>query len=191
MTSTAEQQALPIAQEAMAQALGAVAVMLDNLSYNDIVRCRSQVGEAAATLRGVVNALASEGAGGEWFAWPARKAWEEVRVELRSRDGNIWQENAADFQYWINSVAGDMCDDVVGFRIVGEMSLQKPCLIPDEPVPAIPDGYKLVPIVPAREMWAAGADAVVGYKQRHHDKVVADLWGAMLAAVPAPKTVSE
>lgn len=41
-----------------------------------------------------------------------------------------------------------------------------------------------VPVEPTREMWAAGANAVVGYKQRHHDKVVEDVWLAMLTAAP-------
>lgn len=63
----------------------------------------------------------------QWFAWPSRKTWEEVRVELRSRDGSVWQELASDFQYWINSAAGDMCDDVVAFRIVDETPLSHPC----------------------------------------------------------------
>lgn len=44
------------------------------------------------------------------------------------------------------------------------------------------EGYVLVPVEPTREMWAAGGDAVVGYKQRHHDKVVEEIWSAMIAA---------
>lgn len=52
------------------------------------------------------------------------------------------------------------------------------------------DDKMLVPVEPTREMWAAGANAVIGYKQRHHDKVVADVWSAMLSAAPAqPATV--
>lgn len=50
--------------------------------------------------------------------------------------------------------------------------------------PTTPDTV-VVPVEPTREMWAAGADAVIGYKQRHHDKVVEQIWTAMLAAHPA------
>lgn len=50
------------------------------------------------------------------------------------------------------------------------------------------DGKQMVPVEPTREMWAAGANAIVGYKQRHHDKVVADVWSAMLKAVLSPPT---
>jgi hypothetical protein len=46
------------------------------------------------------------------------------------------------------------------------------------------DGFVRVPREPTREMWAAGGNVIVGYKQRHHDKVVADVWSAMLAAAP-------
>ncbi|MGI4744933.1 MAG: hypothetical protein ACRYGI_11560 [Janthinobacterium lividum] len=49
----------------------------------------------------------------------------------------------------------------------------------------VPGGWVLVPIDPIREMWAAGGNAVVGYKQRHHDKVVAQVWADMLAARPS------
>ena len=45
-------------------------------------------------------------------------------------------------------------------------------------------GFVLVPREPTREMWAAGGTAVVGYKQRYHDKVVEDMWSAMIAASP-------
>ncbi|MGI4811921.1 MAG: hypothetical protein ACRYGG_01060 [Janthinobacterium lividum] len=46
-------------------------------------------------------------------------------------------------------------------------------------------GLCIVPREPTREMWAAGGDAVVGYKQRHHDKVVEGVWSAMLSTSPA------
>ncbi|TPK14118.1 hypothetical protein [Mesorhizobium sp. B2-5-11] len=49
---------------------------------------------------------------------------------------------------------------------------------------AVKDGWVLVPKEPTREMWAAMADTLYGYKNRHHDKVVSDLWEAMLAASP-------
>lgn len=48
-----------------------------------------------------------------------------------------------------------------------------------------PEGWKLVPVEPTREMWAAMADTLYGYKNRHHDKVAGDLYHAMLAAAPA------
>lgn len=47
------------------------------------------------------------------------------------------------------------------------------------------EGWKLVPVEPTRAMWAAMADTLYGYKNRHHDKVVGDLWSAMLAASPS------
>lgn len=53
------------------------------------------------------------------------------------------------------------------------------------------DEKMLVPMEPTREMWAAGANAVIGYKQRHHDKVVADVWSAMLSAAPAQPAAVE
>lgn len=46
----------------------------------------------------------------------------------------------------------------------------------------VPEGYALVPIEPTREMWAAMADTLYGYKNRHHDKVASDLYKAMLTA---------
>lgn len=51
-------------------------------------------------------------------------------------------------------------------------------------------GYVMVPVEPTREMWAAGGNAVVGYKNRHHDKVVAEIWLAMLAASNPPGSPS-
>jgi hypothetical protein len=47
-----------------------------------------------------------------------------------------------------------------------------------------PEGWVLVPREPTREMWAAMGDALVGYRQRHHDAVAAALWNAVLAAAP-------
>lgn len=43
----------------------------------------------------------------------------------------------------------------------------------------------VVPVEPTREMWAAGADAVYGQRKKprvHHDKLVGDVWRAMVAA---------
>lgn len=40
----------------------------------------------------------------------------------------------------------------------------------------------VVPAEPTREMWAAMGDALVGYKQRHHDAVAAELYSALLTA---------
>lgn len=42
----------------------------------------------------------------------------------------------------------------------------------------------VVPREPTREMWAAMADTLYGYKNRHHDKVAGDLFRAMLFASP-------
>jgi hypothetical protein len=52
--------------------------------------------------------------------------------------------------------------------------------------PSDREGWKLVPVEPTREMWAAMADSLYGYKNRHHDKVAGDLYRAMLAAAPTP-----
>lgn len=41
-----------------------------------------------------------------------------------------------------------------------------------------------MPSEPTREMWVAGADAVVNRGRMHHDKVVEKMWNAMLAASP-------
>jgi hypothetical protein len=49
------------------------------------------------------------------------------------------------------------------------------------------EGWRTVPNQPTREMWAAMGDALFGYKQRHHDKVAADVWNAALAASPPPE----
>jgi hypothetical protein len=59
---------------------------------------------------------------------------------------------------------------------------------PPIPAPAEPveEAFVLVPREPTREMWAAMGNALVGYRQRHHDKVAADLWPAVLAAAPPP-----
>jgi hypothetical protein len=46
--------------------------------------------------------------------------------------------------------------------------------------------WVLVPREPTREMWAAMGNAVVGYKQRHHDKVSEAVWKGALAARPSP-----
>lgn len=43
-------------------------------------------------------------------------------------------------------------------------------------------GFVIVPIEPTREMWAAGADATVGKALVHHDKLVGDVWPAMITA---------
>jgi phytoene/squalene synthetase len=52
-------------------------------------------------------------------------------------------------------------------------------------------GWRMVPEEPTREMWAAMADTLYGYKNRHHDKVVGDLWAAMLEAAPLPPPPAE
>ena len=44
----------------------------------------------------------------------------------------------------------------------------------------------VVPREPIREMWAAMADTLYMYKNRHHDKVVSDLLDAMLSTSPYP-----
>lgn len=51
-------------------------------------------------------------------------------------------------------------------------------------VPATKEGWVMVPVEPTREMWAAMGNAIVGYKQRHHDKVAEQIWTAALAAAP-------
>lgn len=44
--------------------------------------------------------------------------------------------------------------------------------------------YKLVPINPTREMWAAAGDAVVALKSQHHDAISEAVYKAMLTAAP-------
>ena len=44
--------------------------------------------------------------------------------------------------------------------------------------------YKLVPIEPTREMWAAAGDAVVALNGQHHDSISEAVYKAMLAAAP-------
>jgi hypothetical protein len=78
---------------------------------------------AFARVASAAIATAEQSAATPWFAWPARKTWEEVRVRLRSRDGNEWEEIASDFEYWMQSADGEMCDDVVAFQIIGETPL--------------------------------------------------------------------
>lgn len=58
--------------------------------------------------------------GVQWFAWPERKSWEEVRVELAFRDGAVCQASAADYEYWMWSADRRACDDVIAFRIIDE-----------------------------------------------------------------------
>lgn len=45
--------------------------------------------------------------------------------------------------------------------------------------------YKLVPVKPTREMWAAAGDAVVALNSHHHDAISEAVYKAMLAAAPA------
>ena len=45
--------------------------------------------------------------------------------------------------------------------------------------------YKLVPIEPTREMWAAAGDAVVALNSQHHDAISEAVYKAMLASAPA------
>ncbi len=78
---------------------------------------------AFARVASAAIASAEQSAATPWFAWPARRTWEEVRVRLRSRDGNEWEEIASDFEYWMQSADGEMCDDVVAFQIIGETPL--------------------------------------------------------------------
>jgi hypothetical protein len=54
-----------------------------------------------------------------------------------------------------------------------------------------PEGWVLVPREPTREMWAAMGNALVGHRQRHHDKVAEDLWNGALAAAGNPPPQDE
>lgn len=44
--------------------------------------------------------------------------------------------------------------------------------------------YKLVPVKPTREMWAAAGNAVVALNSQHHDAISEAVYKAMLAAAP-------
>jgi hypothetical protein len=54
-----------------------------------------------------------------------------------------------------------------------------------------PDKWVAVPVEPVREQWAAMADTLYRYKNRHHDKVAGDLFEAMLAARPDPTALAD
>jgi hypothetical protein len=57
---------------------------------------------------------------------------------------------------------------------------------------AVPvEGWVMVPVEPTREMWAAMADTLYGYKNRHHDKVAGDLYRAAVSARHASPSKSE
>jgi len=47
--------------------------------------------------------------------------------------------------------------------------------------------YKLVPLDPTREMWAAAGDAVVALTSQHHDAISEAVYKAMLDAAPKIK----
>ncbi len=121
-------------------------------------------------------ASAEQSAATPWLAWPARKTWEEVRVRLRSRDGNEWEEIASDFEYWMQSADGEMCDDVVAFQIIGETPLGLASVSS-----ASAEGWKLVPCSPTEEMQNAGRQ-----KMRLMLTSPRAVWSAMLAASPEP-----
>jgi len=104
---------------------------------------------AFARVASAAIAGAEQSATTPWFAWPARKTWEEVRVRLRSRDGNEWEELASDFEYWMQSADGEMCDDVVAFQIIGETPL----------------GLASVPSASAETLWGIDKDALALLKK--------------------------
>lgn len=54
-----------------------------------------------------------------------------------------------------------------------------------------PEAWAIVPVEPIREQWAAMADTLYKYKNRHHDKVAGDLFAAMLTARPNPTALSD
>lgn len=53
------------------------------------------------------------------------------------------------------------------------------------------EAFVVVPVEPVREQWAAMADTLYGYKNRHHDKVAGDVFNAMLAARPDPTALAD
>ena len=86
---------------------------------------------------------------------------------------------------WAGWEGDTLSDELDGLRRIFEASP------PASDSTAAVTGWKLVPIEPTREMWAAMADTLYGYKNRHHDKVVGDLWKAMLSALPASPAAPE
>ena len=56
-----------------------------------------------------------------------------------------------------------------------------------QPAQATTEGWKLVPVEPTREMWAAAGDCVTTLQWTgigHHDKISSAVYRAMLAAAP-------
>lgn len=54
-----------------------------------------------------------------------------------------------------------------------------------------PEAFVVVPVEPIREQWAAMADTLYRYKNRHHDKVVGDVFNALLSARPDPTAIAD
>lgn len=77
----------------------------------------------------------------------------------------------------ISNEPGDTLDDSYDWRCV---------YVAPPAQQAMPEGYRLVPVEPTREMWAASGDAVVRLTNIgiHHDIVSRVVYDAMLAAAP-------
>lgn len=54
-----------------------------------------------------------------------------------------------------------------------------------------PEAFVVVPVEPIREQWAAMADTLYRYKNRHHDKVAGDVFNALLSARPDPTALAD
>ena len=153
-------------------------------SHRDVVDITGALGAFLQRHRLLAAAIAGaeQPAVSPWFAWPARKTWEEVRVRLRSRDGNEWTELASDFEYWMQRADGEMCDDVVAFQIIGETPLGLASVSS-----ASADALALVPREPTEAMLVGARD----WSDRKYGKPIGDdaaqgCWSAMIAASPQP-----
>ena len=85
----------------------------------------------------------------------------------------------------------------LGFRHLGKLCIRAAALIERLASPRggsreeVAEGWVLFPREPSREMWAAMGNALVGYKQRHHDKVAEVLWNSLLALRPSGPQAAE
>lgn len=104
-------------------------------------------------LRKLRNALARSSEGAEPVAWQARVVGQ----------GGAWTDiKAGNVQHYREN----------GWEV---------CALSPQPQGG-GEGFVSVPVEPTREMWAAGADAVIGDTTVHHDLIVERCWKAMLSA---------
>jgi len=181
----ADQSAAVTREEALAFADEAFRNRDITFSHCDVVDMTGALSTFLQRHRLGATAIASaeQSAATPWLAWPARKTWEEVRVRLRSRDGNEWEEIASDFEYWMQSADGEMCDDVVAFQIIGETPLSLAS------VSSASADYVLVPRKLDPAMASAGWSKVTVGLTNGQQEAMEKLWIALIDAAPTPEPV--